>query len=77
MNLFKITFLRASPGKFQFIVLGWNKNACFNLNVAGKVIPFSNEVRLLGIAIDYKLKFKKYINELCSKASLIFMLCRE
>ena len=77
MNWFQITFLRASPGKFQFVVLGGNKNACFNLNVAGKVIPFSNEVKLLGITIDYKLKFKKYINELCSKSSLIFMLCRE
>ena len=51
------------------MVLGANKNDCFNLNVAGKVIPSSSEVKLLGITIDYDLKFKKHINELCRKAS--------
>ena len=53
MEWFKINFLRANPGKFQFIVLGANKNDCFDLNVAGKVIPSSSEVKLLGITIDY------------------------
>ena len=43
------------------MVLGANKNDCFNLNVAGKVIPSSSEVKLLGITIDYDLKFKKHI----------------
>ena len=51
------------------MVLGANKNDCFNLNVAGKVIPSSSEVKLIGITIDYDLKFKKHINELCMKAS--------
>ena len=37
--------------------------------MAGKVIPSSSEVKLLGITIDYDLKFKKHINELCGKAS--------
>ena len=69
MDWFKINSLRANPGKFQFMVLGGNKNDCFNLNVAGKVIPSSSEVKLLGITIDYDLKFKKHINELCRKAS--------
>ena len=41
----------------------------FNLNVVGKVIPSSSEVKLLRITIDYELKFKKHINELCRKAS--------
>ena len=51
------------------MVLGANKNDCFNLNVAGKVNSSSSEVNLLGITIDYELKFKKHINELCQKAS--------
>ena len=38
MDWFKINSLRASPGKFQVMVPGGNKNDCFNLNVAGKVI---------------------------------------
>ena len=55
MDWFKINSLKANPGKFQFMVLGANNNGCFNLNVAGKVIPSSF---LLGITIDYELKFK-------------------
>ena len=69
MDWFKINSLKANPRKFQFMALGANKNDCFNLNVAGKAIPFSSEVELLGITIDYELKFKKHINELCRKAS--------
>ena len=69
MDWFKINSLKANPGKFQFMVLSANKNDCFNLNVAGKVILSSSEVKLLGITIDYELKFKKHINELCRKAS--------
>ena len=37
--------------------------------MAGEVVPSSSEVKLLGITIDYDLKFKKHINELCRKAS--------
>ena len=51
------------------MVLAANKNYCFNLKVPGKIISSSSEVKLLGIAIDYELKFKKHINELCRKAS--------
>ena len=51
------------------MVLVANKNDSFNLNVAGKVIPSTSEVTLLGIMIDNELKFKKHINELCRKAS--------
>ena len=69
VDWFKINSLKANREKFQFMVLGANKNDCFNLNMAGKVIPSSSEVKLLGITIDYELKFKKHINELCRKAS--------
>ena len=69
MDWFKINSLKANPGKFQFMVLGPNKNDCFNLNVAGTVIPSSSKVKLLGITTDYELKFKIYINELCRIAS--------
>ena len=69
MDWFKINSLKANPGKFQFMVLGANKNDCFNLNVAAQVIPSSSEVKLLGITVDDELKFKKHINELCRKAS--------
>ena len=67
MDCFKISSLKVNLGKFQFMVL--NKNDRFNVNVAGKVIPSPNEVKLFGITIDYELKFKKHINELLSKVS--------
>ena len=41
----------------------------FTINVNGKIIPCSNEVKLLGITIDNELKFKKHIEDLCKKAS--------
>ena len=69
MDSFKINSLGANPGKFQFMVLGGNKNDCFNLHMTGKVIPSSSETKLIGITIDYDLKFKKDINEFCRKAS--------
>ena len=69
MDWFKINSLKTKPGKFQFLVLDANKNESFNLNVAGKVILSSIEVKLLEITINYELKFKKHINELCRKAS--------
>ena len=62
INWFKINSLKTNPGKFQFMVLGTNKNDCFNLNVTGKIIPCSSEIKLLGITIDYELKFKKHID---------------
>ena len=69
MDWFKINFFKANPAKFQFRVLGANKNNFFNLNAVGKVIPFSSEVKLLGTTTDYELKLKKHINKLCRKAS--------
>ena len=44
MDWFKINSFRANPGTFQFMVLGGNKDDCFNFNVTGKVIPSSSEV---------------------------------
>ena len=69
LDWFKINSMTANPGKFQFKVLGVKNIAPFNLNVNGKIIPSSNEVKLLGITIDNQLKFKKHIEELCKKSS--------
>ena len=68
-NWFKINSMKANPGKFQFMFLEVKNIALFSLNVNGKIIPCSNEVKLLGITIDNRLKFKKHIEELCKKAS--------
>ena len=69
LDWFKISSMKTNPGKFQFIVLGVKNIAPFRLNVNGKIIPYSNEVKLLEITIDNELKFKKHIKDLSKKAS--------
>ena len=65
--------MKGNPGKFQFMVLGVKNIGHFRLNVNGKIIPCSNEVKLQGITIDNELKFKKHIEDLCKKASINYM----
>ena len=69
LDWFKINSMKANPGKFQFMVLGVINIVHFTINVNGKIIPCSNEVKLLGVTIDNELKFKKHVEDLCKKAS--------
>ena len=69
LDWFKINSIKANPGKFQFMVLGVKNIVHFTINVNSKIIPCSNEVKLLGITIGNELKFKKHIKDLCRKAS--------
>ena len=66
MDWFNINSLKFNQGEFQIMVLIANKNDSFKLNVVGKVIPSTSEVKLLGITNDNEL-IKKNINELCRK----------
>ena len=59
LDWFKVNSIKANPSKFQFMVLGVKNIVHFTINVNGKTIPYSNEVRSLGITIDNELKFKK------------------
>ena len=68
-NWFKFNSLKANPDKFQFMVLGTNKNKSFCINVRGMNIPSKHEVILLGITTDHELKFNKHIKDLCKRAS--------
>ena len=68
LDWFKINSMKANPGKFQFMVLEVKNIVHFTINVNDKIIPCSNEVKLLGITIDNELKFKKHIEDLCKKA---------
>ena len=51
------------------MILGDKQNTPFVLNINGKEINNSREIKLLGIVIDNQLKFKKHIENLCKKAS--------
>ena len=47
--------MKTNPGKFQFMLLGVKNIVHFTINVNGKIIPCSNEVKLLRITIDNEL----------------------
>ena len=68
MEWFKINSLKASPGKFQLMVLGNKDERSFNIHINNVKIKNSNKVTLLGIKIDKNLTFKKGISERCRRA---------
>ena len=47
LDWFEINYNKTNPGKFQFMILGAGNIAPFRLNVNCKIIPCSNEVKLL------------------------------
>ena len=60
-----------NPYKFQAIVVKRNSNMkdSHSLNLNQEVINSENCVKLLGVEIDNKLSFEKYISTLVKKAS--------
>ena len=69
LDWFKINSMKGNPGKFQFPVLGVKNIVQYTINVNGKIIACSNEVKLLGITIDNELKFEKHVDDHFQKAS--------
>ena len=47
----------ANPSKFQLMFMGLSKDNKLCLEIDEKIIPSTNQVKLLGITIDAKLKF--------------------
>ena len=78
MDWFNINSLKFNQGKFQIMVLIANKNDSFKLNVVGKVIPSTSEVKLLGITNDNELiKKKKTLMNSVGNHFISFMLSKE
>lgn len=67
---FKINSLKANPEKFQLMFLGKKNNSPIRLKINSAFIEESEEVTLLGITIDNKLRFQKHIDNLCHTANL-------
>ena len=51
------------------MILGDKQNTSLVLDINVKKINNSREIELLGIVIGNQMKFKKYIENLCKKAS--------
>jgi hypothetical protein len=57
--------MKVNPDKFQAIAIGKNtqsKNISFNLN--GNIIKTEDDVKILGVTIDYELKFNSHITNI-------------
>ena len=65
---FETNSMVANPAKFQIMFLG-TKEIIPEFNIGSISVPISDHVKLLGITIDNKLRFKRHIEELCRKAS--------
>ena len=57
-----------NPAKYQAMIMGKTqelpKFSCDNI-----AIPITNEIELLGVTVDDKLKFENHIRKLCRKVS--------
>ncbi|KXJ11565.1 RNA-directed DNA polymerase from mobile element jockey [Exaiptasia diaphana] len=56
----------ANTDKYQAIVLG-NTTHEFKIECSGEPIPISNEIKLLGVTLDSKLKFDSHVKSICRK----------
>ena len=68
INWLFVNKMQANPEKFQAISLGkktHDKNIIFNLD--GIFIVCDDEVKLLGVAIDFKLNFNSHSINICKK----------
>ena len=63
---FKENGMMPNPKKYQAIVLG-RKGCDINFQCANETIPTSNEINLLGVTLDSKLKFDAHVASVCRK----------
>ena len=59
----------ANPEKFQSMTLG-TTDQDFSLVVNGTHIKKSDDIDLLGVNIDYKLRFNKHLSAVCSAVNM-------
>ena len=69
LKWFRINYLQAYPGKFQFMILGKKKRNSVKLIINTTEVEESKKVVLLGITINNLLTFKKHIDNLCRTAN--------
>ena len=63
---FKENGMMSNPKKYQAIVLG-SKGCDINFQCANETIPTSNEINLLRVTLDSKLKFDAHFVPVCRK----------
>lgn len=70
INWFSNNQMKANPEKFPAIAIGKKtKSRGLKFKLDGNEISCEDEVTLLGVTIDYQLKFDTHISNICKKAS--------
>ena len=70
IDCFFKNFMKANPSKFQAICIGKNAHdGITSLNIDSVEIKCDDNVTLLGINIDFMLRFDDHVSEICKKAS--------
>ena len=75
---FHYNLMKANPDKLQALAIGKQSFAhklVFELK--GNRIECENDIKLLGVTIDYELKFHKHISDICKKASCQLNVLRD
>lgn len=70
MEWFEVNNMKANASKFQVMILSKNRtqsNAIESIKINETELKTSTSINVLGVEIDRELKFKKHINETCSK----------
>ena len=67
LSWFRLNYLKANPGKFQFMILGDKSHPKRVLKIYSIKVEASDDVLLLGITTDKKLTFKQHVENLCRK----------
>ena len=70
IDWFDFNCMKANPDKFQAICLGQKANSNIkSFKIASAEINCEENVTLLGVNIDYLLKFDDHVSDICKKAS--------
>ena len=69
MSWFKTNPMVVNASKFQAIFSGLNSNESIVLEVGGRSIDVANNVTLLGVKVDSKLKFNQHASNICQKVN--------
>ena len=71
MDWFKNNSMIANPDRFEGTILSKHAtDATHKLTIYDNEIEATKSVRLLGVEIDYQIKFNEDISTLCSKAAM-------
>ena len=68
LEWFSTNFMQANPSKFQFIVFEKESHQRDIILEDNVIVKSVNSVKLLGVTIDNKLRFKEHISTMCQKA---------